>query len=214
MCNHLCMWRCACAQRLTTTTGHFVIWWYHFVDWMRMCIGSMFWWSHVSCFHIFICRKNPQIPPAAKFSWFSKPDTVPSMEFRRESLTHLALQQLAMLLFWIFHELLRRCDYLTEWEPSHTFRASFSTEFAEEFNSTHTITLRPMTDAATQTDESMDHQDIPSPGTPDPFLMCFERCARPWCRFQCLQTEPHDCHLCVNHRPWWASIYGLQLVCD
>ena len=124
------------------------------------------------------------------------------MDFKRESLTQLALKQLATLLFWIFQELLRRCDYQNEWKPTDTFRARFSAEFAEEFDSLTSIPLPAvsMVDAATQTDADVGSQEIPSPRTPDPSVICFVYCESPGCRFQCMQTTPHARHLCDKHR--------------
>ena len=126
-----------------------------------------------------------------------------SMDVTRDSLTALAFRTLATLLIWVLQELLRRCNLPDQWHPTELFSMQFSQDFSNEISVIHfdaPPVVPPQTaTVATQTDDSAD-PPVPSPGTPDPFLMCFHKCSFPGCTYECLQVDDHQDHLCWAHR--------------
>ena len=126
------------------------------------------------------------------------------MDVTRDSLTSLAFRALATLLIWVLQELLHRCNLPDQWHPTELFSMQFSQDFSDEISVIHfdapPVVPPETATVATQTDDPAG-LSVPSPGTPDPFLMCFQKCTFPGCNFECLQVEDHQDHLCWKHRP-------------
>ena len=126
-----------------------------------------------------------------------------SMDVSRDSLRTLSFRTLATLLIWVLQELLRRCNIPDQWHPTQLISMQFSQDFSHEISSIHFTAppdmTPPTTTVGTQTTDAA--EAVPSPGTPDPFLMCFHKCSVQGCNYECLQVDDHQDHLCWKHRP-------------